>query len=205
VDTVIQGKRYIGSLSDNLYRTNGKDSVWYYDLSSGDLPYRREGFGGAAPYMTEVFGDSVWQMDYNPGFYYYSYTDKFGLIRSDCDWAHEPSAYDLLGCVIQGKVYGKVTKVEASMSPTDPSLVHLQSYPNPFSRSATVVFSIPTTEIVDIALFNVAGIRVAELMHRSMTAGSHEFNFGSGLAPGVYCCVVRSGKLLSTNLVTVVP
>jgi len=62
-----------------------------------------------------------------------------------------------------------------------------QNYPNPFNPSTTINFSLPKEQYVKLAVFNVAGKQVAEMVNRKMKAGSHSLNFNAqNLVSGQY-------------------
>jgi hypothetical protein len=62
-----------------------------------------------------------------------------------------------------------------------------QNVPNPFNPSTTISFQIPTTGLVRLSVYNVAGQEVARLVDGHLAAGSHSAVFnGSRLASGVY-------------------
>jgi hypothetical protein len=46
-------------------------------------------------------------------------------------------------------------------------------HPNPFNSGARVVFDLPAGQRVRIAVYNVAGQQIRELMHETVTAGRH--------------------------------
>ena len=62
-----------------------------------------------------------------------------------------------------------------------------QNYPNPFNPATTIRYSIPRRSHVTLALFNILGQQVAELVGAQQDPGPHEIRFdASGLASGVY-------------------
>ncbi|MEO0742471.1 MAG: T9SS type A sorting domain-containing protein [Bacteroidota bacterium] len=68
------------------------------------------------------------------------------------------------------------------------------NYPNPFNRSTTVDFALPTQERVVIHVYNVLGQQVATLANDEMEAGRHSLAFdASTLAAGTYFLRLRAG------------
>jgi hypothetical protein len=62
-----------------------------------------------------------------------------------------------------------------------------QNYPNPFNPSTTIKYSIPEDGFVKLAVFNMLGEEVAELINSQQKAGRYEVTFNaSELASGVY-------------------
>ena len=74
-----------------------------------------------------------------------------------------------------------------------------QNYPNPFNSATVIRFSLPTAADVDLAIFNLAGQRVATLADGVRAAGSYTLRWdgrdddGRALASGVYLYRLRTG------------
>ena len=72
--------------------------------------------------------------------------------------------------------------------------------PNPTSAGGVLRFTLAETRPVDLAVFDVAGRRVAQLAHRTMTAGRQEVRWsrvgddGRRVGPGVYLVRLKSGS-----------
>ncbi|MCF7811778.1 T9SS type A sorting domain-containing protein [bacterium] len=63
----------------------------------------------------------------------------------------------------------------------------ISAYPNPFNSQMRVIYSILETGIVDLAVYDVSGRRVAELSSGRQAAGNHTIMFdGANLSSGVY-------------------
>lgn len=62
-----------------------------------------------------------------------------------------------------------------------------QNYPNPFNPATTIKFFNKNSGKVKMAIYNIKGELVEQLINRDMTAGNHSINFdGSSLNSGVY-------------------
>jgi hypothetical protein len=62
-----------------------------------------------------------------------------------------------------------------------------QNYPNPFNPSTEIVFGMKESGLVTIAVYNLAGQKVAVLVNREMPQGRHAVSFhAAGLPSGVY-------------------
>ncbi len=70
-----------------------------------------------------------------------------------------------------------------------------QPFPNPFSTSTTIAYSLPRMEHVRLEVYDMLGRRVAVLVDEPRPAGTHEHQFlaNSGLAPGLYVARLRTG------------
>jgi uncharacterized lipoprotein YddW (UPF0748 family) len=61
-----------------------------------------------------------------------------------------------------------------------------QNYPNPFNPTTTISFDISQDGLVKIAVYDLLGREVENLINKPMQAGNHKIQFdGSGLASGV--------------------
>ncbi len=62
-----------------------------------------------------------------------------------------------------------------------------QNYPNPFNPSTTIKFQMASDGNVMLVVYNILGEKVAELINRDMSAGTHSVVFdASRLASGTY-------------------
>lgn len=61
-----------------------------------------------------------------------------------------------------------------------------QNFPNPFNPATTIQFSVPTKCRVKLAIFNLLGQRVAELVNEEMNSGSYERTWNANVASGMY-------------------
>ena len=75
----------------------------------------------------------------------------------------------------------------------------LESYPNPFSTSATITFEIPDRADVRILLYNTTGQMVATLLDKSMEEGQHKVSLEAGdVVKGVYyCTMIVNGQVVA--------
>jgi hypothetical protein len=61
-----------------------------------------------------------------------------------------------------------------------------QNAPNPFAGATTFAFELPEASDVKLAIYDVAGRKVADVAKGRFAAGRHEVPFANELAPGVY-------------------
>ena len=67
--------------------------------------------------------------------------------------------------------------------------------PNPFTTAARIEFDLPSSTHARLAVFDLAGRRVAQLVDATLAAGRHEARFtpGGELSPGVYLVRLEAG------------
>jgi photosystem II stability/assembly factor-like uncharacterized protein len=69
----------------------------------------------------------------------------------------------------------------------------LAVYPNPFNPTATISFSLPAAQLVQIRVMDVLGRTVQEALLGKMTAGAHDIRFdGSALPSGLYFATLET-------------
>lgn len=62
-----------------------------------------------------------------------------------------------------------------------------QNFPNPFNPSTTIRFSIPSSSLVKLAVFDITGREVATLVNEHLSSGTFEYDFNAtNLTSGVY-------------------
>ncbi len=75
-----------------------------------------------------------------------------------------------------------------------------QNYPNPFNPSTVIKFAIPVRENVKIAVYDVLGRKVADLVNSEMNAGIHQVVFNAeNLSTGIYFYKVQAGNRLEVR------
>jgi hypothetical protein len=92
---------------------------------------------------------------------------------------------------------------EFSTRPIDFRLV--QNYPNPFNPETQISFSLPERTTVLLAVYNIRGRKVRQLIEGTLPGGSYKIAWdgtddqGNRLASGIYFCRLSSGPRVSTS------
>lgn len=78
----------------------------------------------------------------------------------------------------------------------------LNSFPNPFRESSTIIFSLPEPGHTQLAAFDITGKQVAMLVNSMLQAGNHKAVFNaSHLASGIYTLkLMYNGKTVTRKL-----
>lgn len=80
-----------------------------------------------------------------------------------------------------------------------------QNYPNPFNPSTTINYSIENSGQVQIAVYNLMGQKVAELVNEMKTAGSYNVTWNaSGAASGMYYYRLEANGQTMTRKMTLI-
>ncbi|MEZ4387251.1 MAG: C25 family cysteine peptidase [Candidatus Krumholzibacteriia bacterium] len=100
--------------------------------------------------------------------------------------------------------YGVSTAVDDD-PPLPLALALAGNHPNPFNPATTIEFAVPRTGEVELAVFDVAGRRVATLVRGVVAAGQHQVVWqgrddrGLQVASGVYFCRLADGQSLQSR------
>jgi hypothetical protein len=79
------------------------------------------------------------------------------------------------------------------------------SHPNPFNPAATIHFTVPRKGQIDLAIYDIAGRRVATLVSGTVSAGGHDVTWrgqddrGSNVASGIYFSRLSDGTSVKTR------
>jgi hypothetical protein len=100
-------------------------------------------------------------------------------------------------------VTGTITTWSA-VEDAEPSAFTLSAnYPNPFNPATSIPFSLAGESKVTLAVYNVAGHKVATLVDGVLSAGAHEVAWdASDFASGVYFCRLETGGMSKTMKMT---
>jgi len=115
------------------------------------------------------------------------------------DIRNGPALYDAAAnLVTKACEYGWVYKNADYEANTMPAEFRLdQNYPNPFNPKTDIRFSLPQPANVRLEIFNIIGQKVATLVDRHMSAGSHSVTWdGSSVASGIYLYRLQAGDVV---------
>jgi len=72
-------------------------------------------------------------------------------------------------------------------------LTSLTAYPNPFSQSTIISFTLPEPTLISLSIYDLLGTEVASLIKNEQLHGNQEIEFKStGLAKGIYFMVLQA-------------
>jgi hypothetical protein len=83
-------------------------------------------------------------------------------------------------------------------TPSEATLIRV--HPNPFNPLTTISYQLLTSSRLTLAVYDVSGRKVVDLVNGWRDAGMHAVTFdGSNLASGIYIARLSSGELVSTQ------
>ena len=96
-----------------------------------------------------------------------------------------------------------VSSEETADVPLEAAL--MQNYPNPFSGSSMIEYTIPRAGDAEIAVYDLLGRRVHTLVDRFHEAGRHSVTFDAGALPsGAYVYTLKTGPQTLTRRMIVI-
>jgi hypothetical protein len=79
-----------------------------------------------------------------------------------------------------------------------------QNFPNPFNPSTTIGFSLRSSAVTTLKVYDILGKEIATVVNSYLSAGEHQVPFDAGrLASGIYFYTLRSGADIQTKKMTV--
>jgi hypothetical protein len=116
------------------------------------------------------------------------------------DPSHYPELSNVVPSQIQGLLtvhWGEGAASGGNTATPQPGEFRLDSaYPNPFNASSTLRYSVPGDGMVKLAVFDVLGRHVTDLVNGAVSRGEHRVIWNAGnLASGVYIVQLSTGNL----------
>jgi hypothetical protein len=147
------------------------------------------------------FGRALGYMNFGNGFQFYD-VHGAGAQRTDPKIGDPSYGFGPQGDV--RRVYNYVRLVRDADSQTSinnerlnspGSFILEQNYPNPFNPSTSIEYSVPSSEYVNIKVFDILGNEVANLVNERKEAGNYRVNFdASNLTSGLYIYKIKAGS-----------
>ncbi len=132
---------------------------------------------------------------------------KIVIVRPDLDTEWRQITEFALGELDEALMLDKRTvKKEAIELPTEYSLG--QNYPNPFNPATNISYTLPDEQHVDIAIFNIKGDLVKQLVSGHQEAGLYTISWdatnqaGQKATTGVYFYRIKAGTFTDTKKMT---
>lgn len=153
-------------------------TVCFTDSAEGrTMGVYRENAGNKGVFMT--FDPLT--LDTQPS-YYWTEAEVHSVVKASLEWFGTPVS------VKENGAPGVITNYSLS-----------QNYPNPFNPETKISFSIAKTGNVSLAVYNVVGQKVADLVNEQRAAGNYQITWNANdLASGVYFYRLEVGDYTRT-------
>lgn len=126
------------------------------------------------------------------------FANDIGIISNRTEFDFGSTSDKLLGCVINGVLYGDTITVDVKNPVAIPEHYALdQNYPNPFNPSTTIGYELPANSFVTLKVFDVLGREIATILSEYQVAGVHKQVFDTRslqLTSEIYFYQLRAGK-----------
>ena len=112
----------------------------------------------------------------------------------------ELEIFDHLTFEVNGIIGNDIEPVLLSKITTPEEYSLSQNYPNPFNPSTTIRYQLPASGSVLLAIYNVNGQLVEELVNKQVEAGYHQITWNADNQPsGLYLVRITAGDYVSTQ------
>ena len=102
--------------------------------------------------------------------------------------------YWLTGAIIDGQQFGTLVSVDDSPN-LIPSSFQISAYPNPFNSTVNFNFTLATSGITDISLYNILGEKVSTILSDYKNSGSYSISYNADyLTSGIYLALLTQGS-----------
>ncbi|MEP1306412.1 MAG: T9SS type A sorting domain-containing protein [Balneola sp.] len=129
--------------------------------------------------------------------------DKVASLEVSIDEAHGGNASLTSSIRVNDSQKVDLTPIQLQELPSEFTLS--QNYPNPFNPTTNINFTIPEISKVELAIFNVLGQKVAELVNGEKSPGSYTISWdASSVSSGVYIYQLKTGnKIISKRMMLI--
>ena len=219
--------KYKNAITDDfqakLEESTGEDLGWFFDswVKQPNHPvYHNE-------YTIHDNGNGTWDFNFlvnqvqtNAGFfpipvelyiYFIDASDTIIKVMNDENLQLFTFTFDKQPYTMFFDLRNEIVLKQASLAvgideenPGDQSFGLKQNYPNPASSSTTIAFSIPEAGEARLAVYDLAGHKVLDLVNGQKGKGTHVIKADlSGLTTGIYFLRLDAGRLSDTKKMTV--
>jgi hypothetical protein len=197
-----------GSTGNRLFKNNGDSSKKWLEINLLGVTSNRFGVGA----QIEVHAGSLHMMrEVNTGVGYRSQnmlTAHFGLgtnVQADSivvRWPNQQYTRTVRTNVNANQIMTvsevPILSVQEYGKPT--TYVLEQNYPNPFNPTTTIRFSVPSSGLAMLRVFDVLGREVATLVNEIMPEGKHEVSWDArNVSSGLYFYQLQEGMFTETR------
>lgn len=166
-----------------------------YKISS---QFESDGFEFFLDERWNDFPDSKWSGEVDWSFAEYPINAGKHTVEWDYfKWGPASSGKDVAWLDII-KIPGVITSIEEIIVPSSTKLIG--NYPNPFNGSTTITYQLSDVSNVKVAIYNIKGELVSELVNERQNRGEHKVSFNAlNINSGVYFYKLEAGNIFQTG------
>ena len=196
------------SSDGDLTVNRGGDDAWILKLNpTGNIIWQKSFGGSNEDAATAIF------LNRNESFTVIGWT-----YSNDFDFKHsnQHGKGDLFIAIFSPGSYNNLADVATNVLPVEiknikqEKLTTLNIYPNPFSQSTTINFSIVKSANVSLQIFDISGRLIKTLANEEMEAGNHEIKWnvsderGVQVSTGIYYLKLITGNYIETKHLSII-
>jgi hypothetical protein len=119
------------------------------------------------------------------------------------EYSYRVQAFNISGYSEYSNEISATTEANTNTSSKIPSTgndLMLQNYPNPFHSTTRIEYTIPSSCLVSLKVYDFSGRELTTLVHEQKPEGLHIIIFdGSHLSSGTYYFKLRAGDIIATR------
>jgi predicted outer membrane repeat protein len=125
---------------------------------------------------------------------------------ADCSMEPQPNGGRINMGAFGGTVQATISTVTIAHDQSVPQSFGVsQNYPNPFNAVTIIDVILPSSEDVDLEIYNIIGQRIITLSYKMLPAGRHQIKIdGGNLASGIYIYRLLAGPHHDVKKMTVI-
>ncbi len=134
----------------------------------------------------------------------FAYEEAAGIYNTDDIITEETDEYIIAKMrhfsIIAGSAKTELTDVNKENGNIPTNFELKQNYPNPFNPTTNIEYSLPQKSFVQLNVYNILGMKVAELVNAQQGAGSYHVSFdASKLSSGLYIYEIRTNRFIQSR------
>jgi hypothetical protein len=122
------------------------------------------------------------------------------ILKENTEWSWFVDATDGIDTTSSDQTFMFKTPIVSHSDEIPEVLKVEQNYPNPFTRSTSIRFSVPLSTLVEVKVYDITGREIVRLMSAHVAAGysfaiwDGKNSRGTSVGSGIYLCVVSAGS-----------
>jgi endoglucanase len=190
-------------------KTDATDHPWRmnYTMTENTAPWDGKWHKVYIPLTSFVDGGSWDNAWYNPiGAFDWKAVDRFDIVAEEGSLAGKAFWFDNIQICNMDTAQIYETSALTFVKEVNAETPTFTIYPNPFTTSATINYSLSKAEDVDISIYNLAGQRIRTILYGNQPGGEHTvtLNRNKQIPQGIYLCRISRSTIVSEKKIIVI-